>query len=63
MLIARHDIADTGNADIDRVCYGLRQTMSWLAEALERKALESVGQPVPRKPASASRPEPARKKR
>ena len=35
MLIARHVKVDTGNADLDRVCFGLRETMSWLAEAIE----------------------------
>ncbi|HYU07737.1 MAG TPA: hypothetical protein VEM77_11270 [Thermoplasmata archaeon] len=57
MLIARHVKVDTGNADLDRVCFGLRETMSWLAEAIERKALESVGQSVPR---SSGGPPPAR---
>ena len=57
MLIARHVKVDTGNAELDRVCFGLRETMSWLAEAIERKALESVGQSVPR---SSGGPPPAR---
>ncbi len=57
MLIARHVKVDTGNADLDRVCFGLRETMSWLAEAIERKALESVGQSAPR---SSGAPPPAR---
>ncbi|HEX9341403.1 MAG TPA: hypothetical protein VF992_09615 [Thermoplasmata archaeon] len=48
MLVARHVKVDTGSADIDRVCFGLRETMSWLAEAIERKALDSVGQSVAR---------------
>jgi len=57
MLIARHVKVDTGTADVDRVCFGLRETMSWLAEAIERKALESVGRSVPR---SSGGPPPAR---
>ena len=57
MLIARHVKVDTGNAEVDRVCFGLRETMSWLAEAIERKALESVGQAVPR---PSGTPPPAR---
>ncbi len=57
MLIARHVKVDTGNAELDRVCFGLRETMSWLAEAIERKALESVGQAVPR---TSGTPPPAR---
>ena len=48
MLVARHIKVDTGSSDLDRVCFGLRETMSWLAEAIERKALDSVGQPVSR---------------
>lgn len=59
MLIARNPIVDTGEGDIDKVCYGLRQTMSWLAEAIERKALASIGQenanPPPRKVEPAKR--------
>ncbi|TLZ52718.1 MAG: hypothetical protein E6K18_02285 [Methanobacteriota archaeon] len=47
MTMARTMKVDTGEGDIDRVCFGLRQTMSWLAEAIERKALASIGQPVP----------------
>src|SRR5437867_5501990 len=42
MLLAKNAKADTGDDEIDRVCYGLRQTMGWLAEAIERKALSSV---------------------
>ncbi|TLZ70724.1 MAG: hypothetical protein E6K10_07225 [Methanobacteriota archaeon] len=48
MLLARKDKVDTGNAEIDRVCFGLRQTMSWLAEAIERRAIASVGKESPR---------------
>jgi len=47
MLLARHDKADTGHEELDRVCFGLRQTMSWLAEAIERKAIATVGKVVP----------------
>jgi hypothetical protein len=43
MMLAKNAKADTGNAEIDRVCYGLRQTMGWLAEAIERKALSAIG--------------------
>lgn len=39
-LLARVDVADTGSSDLDRVCLGLRQTMGWAAEAIEKKALE-----------------------
>lgn len=42
MLLAKNAKADTGDDEIDRVCYGLRQTMGWLAEAIERKALALV---------------------
>lgn len=43
MLLAKNPKADTGNSDLDRVCFGLRQTMGWLAEAVEKKALAAVG--------------------
>jgi hypothetical protein len=43
MMLAKNPKADTGSAEIDRVCYGLRQTMGWLAEAIERKALSTIG--------------------
>ena len=43
-LLARVDEADTGASELDRVCYGLRQTMGWAAEAIEKRALEAVGQ-------------------
>lgn len=46
MLLARSERVDTGSGDLDRVCFGLRQTMSWLAEAIERKALATVGKSV-----------------
>jgi len=42
MLLARNDTADTGTEEIDRVCFGLRQSMGWLAEAIERKALAAA---------------------
>jgi hypothetical protein len=48
MLVAQHTKVDTGTGEIDRVCFGLRQTMAWLAEAIERKALESVGESASR---------------
>ena len=42
MLLAKNAKADTGEGELERVCYGLRQTMGWLAEAIERKALSSL---------------------
>ena len=63
MLIARDDQPDTGTTELDRVCYGLRQTMSWLAEAIERKAIQSVGGDVSAKAGSPRRSGPVRKKR
>ena len=41
-LLARVEHGDTGSSDLDRVCLGLRQTMGWAAEAIEKKALERV---------------------
>jgi hypothetical protein len=38
-LLAKVEEADTGESELDRVCFGLRQTMGWLAEAIEKKAL------------------------
>ena len=44
MLLAKHPKGEAGNGEIERVCFGLRQTMGWLAEAIERKALQAIGQ-------------------
>jgi hypothetical protein len=41
-LLAKVEHADTGDREIDRVCYGLRQTMGWVAEAIEKRALAEV---------------------
>lgn len=43
MLLARYPEADTGDGVIDRVCYGIRETMGWVAEAIERNALQLCG--------------------
>ncbi len=43
MMLARNPKGDGGGTEIDRVCFGMRQTMGWLAEAIERKALASAG--------------------
>lgn len=43
MLLSKVKSADTGDAEIDRVCQGLRMTMGWLAEAIERAALKESG--------------------
>jgi len=43
MLLSKVKKADTGDAEIDRVCLGLRMTMGWLAEAIERTALQEAG--------------------
>jgi len=53
-LLARVSKGDTGGAEIDRVCLGLRQTMGWAADAIERKALEKIGQRPPEVMAQAS---------
>ncbi len=38
-LLAKVEHGDTGATDVDRVCFGLRQTMGWVAEAIEKRAL------------------------
>jgi hypothetical protein len=43
MLLSKVKKGDTGDAEIDRVCLGLRMTMGWLAEAIERTALNEAG--------------------
>ncbi|TMA01199.1 MAG: hypothetical protein E6J99_03195 [Methanobacteriota archaeon] len=43
MLLSKVKKGDTGDAEIDRVCLGLRMTMGWLAEAIERSALSEAG--------------------
>ena len=42
-LLARVAHGDTGDGELDRVCLGMRQTMGWAAEAIERRALERIG--------------------
>ena len=42
-LLTKFDHGDTGDSDLDRVCFGLRQTMGWAAEAIERRALAEIG--------------------
>jgi len=42
-LLARIARGDQGGSELDRVCTGLRQTMGWAADAIERKALEKIG--------------------
>ena len=43
MLLSKVKKSETGDAEIDRVCLGLRMTMGWLAEAIERTALHDAG--------------------
>jgi len=43
MLLSKVKKGETGDAEIDRVCLGLRMTMGWLAEAIERSALSEAG--------------------
>lgn len=43
MLLSKVKKADTGDTELDRVCQGLRITMGWLAEAIERSALHEAG--------------------
>jgi len=43
MLLSKVKKADTGDTELDRVCLGLRMTMGWLAEAIERTALHEAG--------------------
>ena len=43
MLLSKVKRADTGDTELDRVCQGLRMTMGWLAEAIERSALHEAG--------------------
>ena len=47
MLLTKVKTADTGDSTIDRVCFGLRTTMGWLADAIERMALREAGFEVP----------------
>lgn len=42
MLLAKVEKGDTGSDELDRVCFGLRQTMGWAADAIERKAIAEV---------------------
>src|SRR5207245_10640536 len=42
LLLAKNETADTGGEELDRVCFGLRQSMRCLAEAIERKAVSAA---------------------
>lgn len=42
-LLAKVKKGDTGDAELDRICFGLRQTMGWVAEAIEKRALRETG--------------------
>jgi hypothetical protein len=46
-LLAQFPKGDTGSTEIDRACFGLRQTMGWVAEAIEKKALREIGHEAP----------------
>lgn len=46
MLLAKFPRGDRGKEEIDRVCFGLRQTMGWIADAVERAALADLGSPA-----------------
>jgi len=46
-LLARVSKVEGSGNEVDRVCLGLRQTMGWAADAIERKALEKIGQRPP----------------
>ena len=43
MLLSKVKHGDTGDSEIDRICLGLRITMGWLADAIERTALHDAG--------------------
>lgn len=65
MLLEKLKHGDTGDAEIDRVCLGLRTTMGWLADAIERTALHDAGYESKRPPgggdsASSADSEPVR---
>lgn len=53
-LLARVARGETGTSEIDRVCTGLRQTMGWAADAIEREALRKIGKAAPPELAQAS---------
>lgn len=42
MLLAKFARGDHGTEEIDRVCLGLRQTMGWIADAVEKAALSEL---------------------
>jgi len=54
MLLSKVKKADTGDTELDRVCQGLRMTMGWLAEAIERSALSEAGYEDKREPPRTS---------
>ena len=38
MLLAKYPHGDHGDDEVDRVAYGLRHTMGWIADAIDRAA-------------------------
>lgn len=42
MLLAKYEPGEAGRTELDRVCYGLRKTMGWIAEAIEHAAVNDV---------------------
>lgn len=58
MLLAKFPPGEAGMSDIERVSYGLRQTMGWVAEAIERTAMSEAPRAVAeRDEGHAPRPE------
>lgn len=49
MLLARYPPGEAGATEVDRVGYGLRQTMGWVADAIERAATGRESPSVPQR--------------
>lgn len=46
MLLAKFPPGDAGLSEIERVTVGLRETMGWVADAIERTALNEAPRAV-----------------
>jgi hypothetical protein len=44
MLLAKYPAGEAGDSDLDRITFGLRATMAWIAEAIDRSARNEMQQ-------------------
>ena len=44
MLLAKYPAGQAGDSEVDRITFGLRATMAWIAEAIDRAARNELQQ-------------------